>query len=85
MDKSSHEEPKRNLRVSKSPSNSSDSSQDTPVNGVLGAHAILTRETFDTSGLNDYYKPISSYEGIHRFDPTFEWEAKEEQRVVRKV
>lgn len=41
--------------------------------------------TFDTAGLESHYKPIESYEGWHRYDPKFEWEPKEEKRVVRKV
>lgn len=32
-----------------------------------------------------YYKPIDSYEGLHRWDPKFVWEPAEETRVVRKV
>ena len=32
-----------------------------------------------------FYKPISNYEGLHRWDPYFEWENKEEKRLVRKV
>ena len=43
--------------------------------------------TFANSGLSDgdYYNPIDSYEGRHRWDPQFQWEPKEEKRVVRKV
>lgn len=41
--------------------------------------------TFDTAGLDDYYKPMDQYEGLHRFDPKFEWEPSEERKVVRKV
>jgi hypothetical protein len=32
-----------------------------------------------------YYKPIDSYEGIHRWDPDFEWEEWEEKKIIRKV
>lgn len=32
-----------------------------------------------------FYKPIPSYEGAHRWDPYFEWNPKEERRLVRKV
>jgi len=39
----------------------------------------------ETDSLNSFYKPIDSYEGKHRYDPQFEWEAAEEKRVVRKV
>ncbi|KAL5360068.1 major facilitator superfamily domain-containing protein [Aspergillus floccosus] len=40
---------------------------------------------FDTSEDPRYYKPIPSYEGIHRWDPDFEWEEEEEKRVLRKI
>lgn len=44
------------------------------------------RVTFATDGVDDeFYKPIPKYEGIHRYDPGFTWEPKEEKRVVRKV
>lgn len=43
------------------------------------------RTTFETDSLETYYKPIDSYEGRHRYDPEFEWEAKEERKVVRKI
>lgn len=42
-------------------------------------------KAFDNASLEQYYKPIDSYEGRHRWDPDFAWEAKEEKRVVRKV
>lgn len=40
---------------------------------------------FDNDSLESFYKPIDSYEGRHRYDPSFEWTPKEEKRVVRKV
>lgn len=44
------------------------------------------RTTFATKGLGqDHYRPIDSYEGIHRYDPDFDWEPEEERKVVRKV
>ncbi|WPH03473.1 Hypothetical protein R9X50_00635300 [Acrodontium crateriforme] len=43
------------------------------------------RTAFDNSSLDSFYKPIDSYEGRHRYDPSFEWDAKEEKRVVRKI
>ena len=41
--------------------------------------------TFDTFGHPSFYTPIENYEGKHRYDPTFEWEPKEERKLVRKV
>ena len=57
---------------------------DEPV--LLGAIDGKTRVTaFDTESFEDFYKPIESYEGFHRYDPNFQWEAKEEKKLVRKV
>ncbi|OCK75436.1 MFS general substrate transporter [Lepidopterella palustris CBS 459.81] len=41
--------------------------------------------TFETAGLDAYYKPIDEYEGLHRYDPEFDWESEEEKKVVRKI
>jgi NADPH-dependent glutamate synthase beta subunit-like oxidoreductase len=42
--------------------------------------------TFVSVGLGkDRYRPVESYEGIHRYDPDFVWEKAEEKRLVRKV
>jgi hypothetical protein len=41
--------------------------------------------TFDNDSLQDFYKPIDTYEGRHRYDPEFEWTPKEEKKLVRKV
>ncbi|KAF2130741.1 MFS general substrate transporter [Dothidotthia symphoricarpi CBS 119687] len=44
------------------------------------------RTTYASNGLEkDHYRPIETYEGIHRYDPDFEWEPKEEKKVVRKI
>ena len=37
-----------------------------------------------TSGL-DNEEPIDTYEGKHRWDPSFEWQPDEEKRVLRKI
>ncbi|KAF2711957.1 MFS general substrate transporter [Pleomassaria siparia CBS 279.74] len=42
--------------------------------------------TFASAGLKARQnRPVDSYEGIHRFDPDFEWEPEEEKRIVRKI
>jgi hypothetical protein len=42
--------------------------------------------TFVSRGVGkDFYRPVDSYEGLHRYDPDFDWEPEEEKRVVRKV
>ncbi|CBF83667.1 hypothetical protein AN2959.2 [Aspergillus nidulans FGSC A4] len=40
---------------------------------------------FDQSEDPRFYKPIPEYEGIHRWDPDFDWSEEEEKRLVRKV
>ncbi|OJJ60808.1 hypothetical protein ASPSYDRAFT_148187 [Aspergillus sydowii CBS 593.65] len=32
-----------------------------------------------------FYKPIPEYEGIHRWDPDFDWTEAEEKRLIRKI
>lgn len=60
------------------------------LNSIGGAHeaVILTRPavTFETDAeLQEFYKPIPTYEGFHRYDPQFEWSDDEENKVIRKV
>ncbi|KAL2814974.1 major facilitator superfamily domain-containing protein [Aspergillus granulosus] len=40
---------------------------------------------FDATEDPRYYKPIPEYEGIHRWDPDFDWSPEEEKRLIRKV
>ena len=47
--------------------------------------SIKATEAFQTAGLEEYFRPIDSYEGIHRWDPEYEWTCSEEKQVVRKV
>ena len=35
--------------------------------------------------LEEHYKPIPTYEGIHRYDPKFNWSHIEEKKLVRRV
>jgi hypothetical protein len=64
---------------------------DAQVHGVLSDDASNSSSgdsrAFVKSGLNEseFYRPIDSYEGRHRYDPSFEWTAKEEKKLVRKV
>ncbi|KAL9078672.1 MAG: hypothetical protein Q9157_002400 [Trypethelium eluteriae] len=47
---------------------------------------LPTGRTFQPSGLDeDFYRPVESYEGIHRYDPKFNWEPTEERKIVRKI
>ena len=46
---------------------------------------ISAQKTFLTAGLEEYHIPIDSYEGRHRYDPTFRWVEEEETKLVRKV
>lgn len=34
---------------------------------------------------NEDYEPIDTYEGKHRWDPSFQWEPEEEKKVLRKI
>jgi hypothetical protein len=43
------------------------------------------KSTFHSVEDHRFYKPIDSYEGLHRWDPHFEWTPEEEKRIVRKV
>lgn len=43
------------------------------------------KSTFDSGAGHHLYRPIDSYEGIHRWDPDFEWTENEEKQIVRKV
>lgn len=41
--------------------------------------------TFDAGEGHQFYRPIDSYEGLHRWDPDFQWTEDEEKKIVRKV
>jgi hypothetical protein len=41
--------------------------------------------TFNAVEGHHFYRPIDSYEGLHRWDPEFEWTEDEEKKIVRKV
>ncbi|GAB1217902.1 hypothetical protein ATERTT37_007145 [Aspergillus terreus] len=63
-----------------------------PSGSILGAtdHERQKRNhggysTFEATEDYRFYRPIDSYEGIHRWDPEFEWTEKEEQKIVRKL
>lgn len=68
--------------------------KETEVNGSASGSDIDIHKTskgrdgttFVAQGLRqDNYRPVDTYEGIHRFDPEFEWEPEEERKIVRKV
>jgi hypothetical protein len=66
-------------RISSAESSSSDS--------FTGPRAYSKQidSAFDTTEDPRFYKPIPEYEGIHRWDPDFEWTEDEEKAVVKKV
>ena len=71
-------------------SNGTPSQEDTKVVSEIpfSEAAVVGRKreaTFASEGLQDFSKPIDSYEGRHRWDPKFEWDEKEEKRLTRKV
>ncbi|KAL4742728.1 major facilitator superfamily domain-containing protein [Aspergillus similis] len=43
------------------------------------------KSTFSATEDPRFYKPIDTYEGLHRWDPDFEWTEEEERRIVRKI
>ena len=59
------------------------------ANAVVTETNLFQRSTRNGTFANDtseeFYAPIDSYEGRHRYDPEFQWDPKEEKRVVRKV
>lgn len=75
---------KHGTEVHTSPTDSPSSSETSGAE-LLGGATEASRPAFATEGLDDFYKPIDTHEGRHRWDPTFEWEPKEEKRIVRKV
>lgn len=56
-------------------------SQAIPVKGRLRGNG----DAFALGASGEFYEPIPEYEGLHRFDPTAEWTAAEEKKLVRKV
>lgn len=62
-----------------------DSSTDISDRQLEQSSSAKGKSTFDASVGHHLYRPIDSYEGIHRWDPEFEWLENEEKRVVRKV
>lgn len=66
---------------------------DTATKGFASALPVAEQQrpkvqeggTFEATEDVRYYKPISTYEGIHRWDPEFEWTEEEEKKIVRKV
>ncbi|KAJ5820266.1 hypothetical protein N7474_005857 [Penicillium riverlandense] len=65
-------------------STTSGSSTSLSVTGRRGQYKDIDC-AFDTTEDPRYYKPIPEYEGIHRWDPDFEWTEEEEKKVVRKI
>jgi hypothetical protein len=58
---------------------SSQKSLEQPLAGKRGT-------TWAATGLeSNHYRPVDTYEGLHRYDPDFDWEPEEERKVVRKV
>ena len=41
--------------------------------------------TFSNESNDSFYRPIDTYEGLHRWDPEFQWDKSEEKSLVRKL
>ncbi|KAL4874400.1 major facilitator superfamily domain-containing protein [Aspergillus karnatakaensis] len=48
-------------------------------------HPCKGESTFKSNEDPRFYRPIDTYEGLHRWDPYFEWSEKEERKIVRKI
>lgn len=55
------------------------------VEEPIHSHRVGRKTFEEDDSLEIFYKPIEAYEGRHRYDPKFEWDNKEERRIVRKV
>lgn len=69
----------------KTPQSGSTSSSSLDFNNPRARVKDLSECAFETLEDPRYYRPIDSYEGIHRWDPDFEWTEEEEKRIIRKV
>ncbi|KAL4925429.1 major facilitator superfamily domain-containing protein [Aspergillus undulatus] len=45
----------------------------------------IKQTTFSATEDPRFYRPIDSYEGLHRWDPYFDWTKEEERKIVRKI
>ncbi|KAL4810206.1 major facilitator superfamily domain-containing protein [Aspergillus unguis] len=62
----------------------SDSSSDSE-NKSSSKYKEFREAAFDQSEDPRFYKPIDEYEGIHRWDPDFDWTEEEEKKLIRKI
>lgn len=66
-------------------SNSSYTSSNEDIDGDYGSYGV---HVFTDPKVAEYWRNVyeaASYEGRHRFDPTFTWSATEEKHLKRKV
>lgn len=74
---------------SKSPHNATVTASSTSLSDEerlgLGQGKVPDDCAFDTTENPEIYRPISTYEGIHRWDPYFQWGEDEEKSLIRKV
>ncbi|MCJ1230111.1 hypothetical protein MMC12_006782 [Toensbergia leucococca] len=47
--------------------------------------ANIKSDVYREEGLQEFYVPIASYEGRHRYDPTAQWTEKEERSLIRRL
>jgi hypothetical protein len=67
--------------VATSRSGSINNDIETNQDGKIDIHGSV----FSDADAAEFYKPVETYEGIHRFDPEATWTAEEEQKLVRTV
>ncbi|EYE99170.1 putative transporter [Aspergillus ruber CBS 135680] len=74
---------------SKSPHNATVTASSTSLSDEerlgLGQGKVPDDCAFDTTENPEIYRPISTYEGIHRWDPYFQWGEDEEKSLIRKI
>ncbi|KAJ6085068.1 hypothetical protein N7499_004697 [Penicillium canescens] len=49
------------------------------------SHSNKAEGTFEAADNHHLFRPIDSYEGLHRWDPDFQWTEQEEKKIVRKI
>ncbi|KAJ6086799.1 hypothetical protein N7467_005713 [Penicillium canescens] len=49
------------------------------------SHSNKAEGTFEGADSHHLFRPIDSYEGLHRWDPDFQWTEQEEKKIVRKI
>lgn len=87
---SAHEEPNKQFvdHGKDLPTNQIDSDDSSSIEDVDGDYGSYGNHIFSDPKVAEYWRNVyetATYEGRHRFDPTFTWSATEEKRLKRKA